>query len=84
MDETCYYEIDTKEVNVPKISCILNSKLLISLLDNDYSTTSSNFELHSKNYNIIDGDVRFWNTAVIPKLHERGFRKELTRCLLLF
>ncbi|KAJ2041181.1 carboxy methyl transferase for protein phosphatase 2A, partial [Coemansia sp. S2] len=68
-----YFEIDFAEITAKKAATIYRHSGLKSLLPKDTEVALGGSELHSSRYSLLSGDLRQFQTHLVPKLVERGF-----------
>ncbi|KAI8318904.1 leucine carboxyl methyltransferase [Martensiomyces pterosporus] len=84
-----YFEIDFAEITAKKAATIYRKRDLAGLLPADTKVASGGSELHSQSYSLISGDLREFETQVVPKLMTHGFDAEeptlfLSECVLIY
>ncbi|TPX48633.1 hypothetical protein SeLEV6574_g01932 [Synchytrium endobioticum] len=83
-----YFEIDFMEVTSKKALAIKQSKDMSELLG-PYQLASGGTDLYSDQYCILAGDLRNWETAIVPKLLAHGLDITLptlfiSECVLIY
>ncbi|KAJ3331960.1 hypothetical protein HDU76_001688 [Blyttiomyces sp. JEL0837] len=83
-----YFEIDFPEITAKKARSISKAKALTNLIG-EYKIGGGGTELHSSQYNLIGGDLRKWETDIVPKLKSLGFSESLptmyiSECVLVY
>ncbi|KAJ1817970.1 carboxy methyl transferase for protein phosphatase 2A [Coemansia sp. RSA 2675] len=84
-----YFEIDFAEITAKKAATIYRHPDLKSLLPSDTQVAMGGSELHSSRYSLLSGDLRQFQSHVVPKLIERGFDPNeptlfLSECVLIY
>ncbi|KAJ2905747.1 carboxy methyl transferase for protein phosphatase 2A [Coemansia aciculifera] len=84
-----FFEIDFAEITAKKAAAIYRHSDLKSLLPPDTTVTMGGSELHSSRYSLLSGDLREFQTQLVPKLLERGFDLSeptlfLSECVLIY
>ncbi|KAJ2822585.1 carboxy methyl transferase for protein phosphatase 2A, partial [Coemansia furcata] len=84
-----YFEIDFAEITAKKAATICRHPSLKSLLPKDTEVALGGSELHSSRYSLILGDLRQFQSHLVPKLVERGFDPNeptlfLSECVLIY
>ncbi|PIA18258.1 S-adenosyl-L-methionine-dependent methyltransferase [Coemansia reversa NRRL 1564] len=85
-----YFEIDFAEVTAKKAATIFrHSTNLKTMLPEDTQVAAGGTEIHSSTYNLLAGDLREFESQVVPKLINRGFDCNkptlfLSECVLIY
>ncbi|KAJ2545577.1 carboxy methyl transferase for protein phosphatase 2A [Coemansia sp. RSA 1853] len=84
-----YFEIDFSDITAKKAATIYKSSTLRALLPQDTVVAEGGSELHSAEYSLLAGDLREFESLVVPKLMARGFDCTeptlfLSECVLIY
>ncbi|KAJ2809511.1 carboxy methyl transferase for protein phosphatase 2A [Coemansia guatemalensis] len=89
-DVGMYFEIDFAEVTAKKAATIFRRTAnLRSMLPEDTQIAAGGTEIHSSTYNLLAGDLREFESHVVPKLFARGLDCNkptlfLSECVLIY
>ncbi|KAJ2169886.1 carboxy methyl transferase for protein phosphatase 2A [Coemansia sp. RSA 560] len=84
-----YFEIDFSDITAKKAATVYRSSALRALLPEDTVVAEGGSELHSAEYSLLGGDLRQFESQVVPKLMARGFDSSeptlfLSECVLIY
>ncbi|KAJ1978003.1 carboxy methyl transferase for protein phosphatase 2A [Dimargaris verticillata] len=84
-----YFEVDFAETTAKKVMSIQRKSALKTILEDGWTTGNGGTELWSYDYTVIAGDLRGFETTVVPALERRGFDRTLptlflSECVLIY
>ncbi|KAL1921332.1 uncharacterized protein VTP21DRAFT_11048 [Calcarisporiella thermophila] len=84
-----YFEIDYPEITANKIAILRRNQELCRILGEDIRVESGGTELHTADFHIIPGDLRHWESKVVPSLVQAGLDLKLptlflSECVLIY
>ncbi|KAG0244104.1 S-adenosyl-L-methionine-dependent methyltransferase [Mortierella sp. GBAus27b] len=85
-----YFEIDFQESTAKKAAVIKKNKALTDIIgDPDLKLGQGGTELYSTDYDLLSGDLREFESSLVPKLKARGFDTSLptlflSECVLIY
>ncbi|KAJ1729853.1 carboxy methyl transferase for protein phosphatase 2A [Coemansia sp. Benny D160-2] len=84
-----FFEVDFPEITAKKAATVWRTRALHAMLPTDTVVASGGTELHSATFNLLAGDLRDFETSVVPKLRDRGFDPAhptlfVSECVLIY
>ncbi|KAJ3214729.1 Leucine carboxyl methyltransferase 1 [Dinochytrium kinnereticum] len=88
LQPTRYFEIDFPEITSRKAMLMKKNKVMASMLGEN-KIAAGGCEIHGVEYSLLSGDLRQWESSLVPKLESVGFSKSaptlyLSECVLVY